>query len=68
MIQGYVPTGRKPNSWVGNITTQSQYNVLVSTGMAWVLFPDTPLTWEECLKILEEKGKESEEGLQGDKH
>ena len=58
MIQGYVPTGRKPNSWIGNITTQSQYNVLVSTGMAWVLFSDLPSSWEECLKILEEKEKE----------
>ena len=60
MIQGYVPTGRKPNSWIGNITTQSQYNVLVSTGLCWVLFPDTPMTWAECEKILEEKEKEIE--------
>ena len=58
MTHGYVPTGRKSNSWIGNITTQSQYNVLVSTGMAWVLFNDLPSSWEECLKILEEKEKE----------
>ena len=60
MIQGYVPTGRKPNSWIGNITTQSQYNVLVSTGMAWVLFADLPLSWEECERALKEKEKEIE--------
>ena len=60
MIQAYVPTSRKPNSWVGNITTQSQYNVLVSTGMAWVLFADLPLSWEACEKVLKEKEKENE--------
>lgn len=60
MIHAQVPIGRKADSWVGNITTREQYNVLVSTGMAWVLFSDLPLTWEECLKVLEEKEKQDE--------
>lgn len=55
MITGHVPTGRKPNSWIGNIVNKSQYKILVSTGMAWVLFPDLPESWEACEKILKEK-------------
>ena len=55
MIKGHVPTGRKPNSWVGNIVNKSQYKILLSTGMAWVLFPDLPESWEACEKVLKEK-------------
>lgn len=55
MITGYVPTGRKSNSWIGNIVNKSQYKILLSTGMAWVLFPDLPGSWEECEEILKEK-------------
>ena len=64
MITGYVPTGRKPNSWVGNITNKSDYKVLVSSGLGWVMFPDLPLSWEECAMILEVLNGEKEKEIE----
>lgn len=40
--------------WKHDIITEDQYNDLVKTGMAWEFYPDMPLTWEGCLKELEE--------------
>lgn len=45
--------------WYYHIRNKKDYDTIVSTGMAYVLLPDLPLTWEEAKKELEEKEIES---------
>ena len=40
--------------WWHFIKDKESYDAIVSTGMAWELMADLPLTWEECEKILKE--------------
>ena len=40
------------------VKVDEYYNELVATGLAWELYPLMPLSWEECLKELEESGDE----------
>lgn len=42
--------------WQLDVRTKEYYNELVATGLAWELYKDLPLTWEECLEELEENG------------
>lgn len=54
---GVVPTYRKKKSWQESVTNEIDYDLLASSGMLWVWFPDIPLTWAGC---LEELNKEKE--------
>lgn len=57
MLIGVVPTDRKKERWQESIKNERDYNLAVSSGVAWVVFESLPLTWAGC---LEELNKEKE--------
>lgn len=40
-------------NWKVDVRTKEYYNELVTTGLAWELYPSMPLSWEACLEELE---------------
>ena len=44
--------------WMVDIETEEEYDMLVSTGMAWIIFKDLPLSWEQCKKAISLKTKQ----------
>lgn len=46
--------------WWHYIKDKESYDKLVSTGMAWELMVDLPLTWEGAKQKLKELGMEGE--------
>lgn len=64
MLIGVVPTDRKKERWQESIKTERDYNLAVSSGIAWLVFESLPLSWAGC---LEELNKEKEfNGQQSD--
>lgn len=41
--------------WQDVVKTKADYDKLVSTGYGWEFHPSLPLSWEDCLKEMEEK-------------
>ena len=46
--------------WWHYIKDKKSYDMIVSTGLAWELHEDLPLTWEEASQKLKELGMEGE--------
>lgn len=43
------------NRYFEFVKTKEDYDKLVSTGYGWEFHPSLPLSWEDCLKEMEEK-------------
>ena len=41
--------------WQDVVKTKEDYDKLASTGYGWVFHEDLPISWEDCLKQMEEK-------------
>lgn len=54
-VVGHVPTGKTKRDWKLDITTEEQYNLAAASGLAWVVYWNFPLTWNECKNLLEEE-------------
>lgn len=39
-------------NWRIDIENEDYYNALMQTGLAWLLYPDLPLTWSEAEKEI----------------
>ena len=71
MLHGHVPTGRKQEDWTLYIKTEKDFELAKGSGVAWVLFKDFPLSWEEAKKRMNEVRNEvtnevnNEEGSDG---
>lgn len=59
MLIGLVPTGRIYEDYRLHIKDERDYNIAVASGIAWVCYPDLPLSWtaakEEIDKFNEDK-------------
>jgi hypothetical protein len=58
MLIGLVPTGRTYEDYRLHIKDKRDYDIAVASGIAWVCYPDLPLSWSEAEKeILAYKAK-----------
>ncbi|MGL5013026.1 MAG: hypothetical protein ACRC6V_01890 [Bacteroidales bacterium] len=58
MLIGLVPTGRVREDYRLHIKDKRDYDIAVASGIAWVCYPDLPLSWSEAEKeILAYKAK-----------
>ena len=63
MLRCLVPTDRKREDYRLHIKDKRGYDIAVASGIAWVCYPDLPLSWkaakEEIDKFNKEKPSES---------
>ena len=59
MIHAHVPTDRPKLKWEDVIKTDEDYDTIMSSGLAYVYFPDIP-NWIEFKQYLKDKEKEVE--------
>ena len=52
MIHAYVPTGRVREDYRLHIKDKRDYDIAVASGIAWVCYPDLPLSWSEAEKEI----------------
>ena len=52
----YLPPLWPTGEWMKDLRTKEEYDLLLSTGLAHEYYNDLPFSWEECVKIKEEKG------------
>lgn len=52
MIHAYVPTGRTYEDYRLHIKDKRDYDIAVASGIAWVCYPDLPLSWSEAEKEI----------------
>lgn len=60
MIHAYVPTGRVREDYRLHIKNKRDYDIAVSSGVAWVCYPDLPLSWKEAEEEITKFNEESE--------
>jgi hypothetical protein len=46
VIHAYVPTGRVKEDYRLHIKDKRDYDIAVASGIAWVCYPDLPLSWK----------------------
>lgn len=61
MLIGLVPTGRVREDYRKHIKSERDYNIAVSSGVAWVAYENLPLSWKEA----EEEIRKFNEGKEG---
>lgn len=52
MIHACVPTDRVREDYRLHIKNKRDYDIAVASGIAWVCFPDLPLSWSEAEKEI----------------
>ena len=52
MLIGLVPTGRVREDYRLHIKDKRDYDIAVASGIAWVCYPDLPLSWSEAEKEI----------------
>ena len=52
MIHAFVPTGRVYEDYRLHIKDKRDYDIAVASGIAWVCYPDLPLSWFEAEKEI----------------
>lgn len=57
MIHAHVPTQRPKLVWQDIIKSKEDYDTIMSSGLAYVYFPDIP-NWVEFKQYLKDKEKE----------
>ena len=57
MIHAHVPTQRPKLVWQDIIKTDEDYDTIMSSGLAYVYFPDIP-NWVEFKQYLKDKEKQ----------
>ncbi|UZS00961.1 hypothetical protein [Pseudomonas phage vB_PsaM_M1] len=60
MIHAYVPTGRVKEDYRLHIKSKRDYDIAVASGIAWVCYPDLPLSWKAAKEEIDKfnEGKE----------
>lgn len=61
MLIGLVPTGRVREDYRKHIKSERDYNIAVSSGIAWVCYPDLPLSWKAAKEEIDKFNEEDEE-------
>jgi hypothetical protein len=59
MLIGLVPTGRKREDYRLYIKDKRGYDIAVASGIAWVCYPDLPLSWKAAKEEIDKFNKES---------
>ena len=54
MLIGLVPTGRVKEDYRLYIKNKRDYDIAVASGIAWVCYPDLPLSWKAAKEEIEE--------------
>jgi hypothetical protein len=52
MLIGLVPTGRVKEDYRLHIKNKRDYDIAVSSGVAWVAYENLPLSWSEAEKEI----------------
>ena len=53
MIHAYVPTGRTYEDYRLHIKDKRDYDIAVASGIAWVCYPDLPLSWKTAKEEID---------------
>ena len=53
MLIGLVPTGRVKEDYRLYIKDKRDYDVAVASGIAWVCYPDLPLSWKDAKEEID---------------
>ena len=53
MLIGLVPTGRTYEDYRLHIKDKRDYDIAVASGIAWVCYPDLPLSWKTAKEEID---------------
>lgn len=60
MIHAYVHTGRVKEDYRLHIKNKRDYDIAVASGIAWVCYPDLPLSWKAAKEEIDKFNKEAQ--------